>query len=208
MDAMGDFLVQGLEQARRAVVDVVGRDNLQLNPKTMPRSRRARANGRLKQIETIVRRLILLMAFALKLGPLAASAPRAPQAEPDLPEGTQLAIFPRVPVKRFTLMPPARRVILSDQARDTFGAVLGLSGPVSTQPLIDRILALQKILKAPEAAAKRLARTLQRMQAKGEARPMVGPAAGAFRLSPELGAVATALPGFIRAGLESWESSG
>ncbi|MAN47219.1 MAG: hypothetical protein CMF04_13595, partial [Hyphomonas sp.] len=159
MDAMGDFLVQGLEQARRAVVDVVGRDNLQLNPKTMPRSRRAKANGRLKQIETIVRRLILLMALALKLGPLVAGQPRTPQAEPDLPEGIELAIFPRAPVKRFTLMPPARQVTLSDHIRDTSGAVLGLSGPVSTQPLIDRILALQKILKAPEAAAKRLART-------------------------------------------------
>ena len=85
---------------------------------------------------------------------------------------------------------------------------MGPSGPVSTKPLIDRILALQKILKAPEAAAKRLARTLQRMKAKGEPKPMVGSAAGAFRLSAELGAVSTALPEFIRAALESWESSG
>ena len=208
MREMGDFLERGLELARRAVVTVVGRDNLQLNPETMPRSRRARANGRLKQIETIVRRLILLMALALRLEPLAASQPRAPQTEPNLPEGVELAIFPRVPLKRFTLMPPAQSPVLSGQFRDTFGSVLGPSGPVSTKPLIDRILALQKILKAPEAAAKRLARTLQRMKAKGEPKPMVGSAAGAFRLSAELGAVSTALPEFIRAALESWESSG
>ncbi|WP_155838247.1 hypothetical protein, partial [Hyphomonas beringensis] len=78
---MGDFLERGLELARRAVVTVVGRDNLQLNPETMPRARRARANGRLKQIETIVRRLILLMALALRLEPQAASQPRAPKVE-------------------------------------------------------------------------------------------------------------------------------
>ena len=37
---------------------------------------------------------------------------------------------------------------------------------------------------------------------------MVGAATPAFRLSPELGALATLLPAQISVGLETWESSG
>ncbi|KCZ52085.1 hypothetical protein HY3_03015 [Hyphomonas pacifica] len=37
---------------------------------------------------------------------------------------------------------------------------------------------------------------------------MTGPVDSAFRLSPELGAIASLLPGMIRAGLEGWEGSG
>ena len=57
-----------------------------------------------------------------------------------------------------------------------------------------RILAMQRVLLAPKAAAKRLARTIQRLKAKGEPKPFAGPAESAFLLSPELGALATALP--------------
>lgn len=205
MTDKADFLAMGLELARRAVQEVIGRDNLQLDPRTMPRSRRARANGRLKQIGVIVRRLILLMALALKPAP---PAPRAPATPKDLPEGVELAIFPRVAQYCFTLMPAAQAPVQTGEVRDSSGSSPGQSGPVSTRPLIGRILALQRILNAPEAAARRLARTLERMKARGEPRPVVGQSVSAYRLSAELGAAAAALPGLVRAALETWESSG
>ena len=65
------------------------------------------------------------------------------------------------------------------------------------------------MLLTPKAAAKRLARTIQRLKAKGEPKPFAGPAESAFLLSPELGAFATALPGLVHAKLdETWEDSG
>ena len=61
------FLTLGLDIAEQALLDVIARDNLHLRPEKMPRRRRARANGRLKQIEHIVRRLLTLMALSLHI---------------------------------------------------------------------------------------------------------------------------------------------
>ena len=205
MTESGDYISFGLDRAGGAVMDIIAHDNLQLYPKTMPRTRRAKANGRLKQIEQIVRRLIFLMALALKLEP---PQPREPRKEPDLPDGVELAIFPRVPQRRFVLMPSAQAMTGSEPLPCSVRAVSGPPGPVPTAPLVQRIVALQRVLKAPAAAAKRLARTIERLKAKGDPKPYVGPPQSAFRLGHELGALASALPGLLNAALESWEESG
>lgn len=99
---------------------------------------------------------------------------------------------------------PARQVI-----EGGFPDILRtLSGPVSPHRLMARIAALRRVIADPDGHALRLARSLKRLQKHGEPRPAVGPATSAFRLSPELGAIATLLPAQIRAGLDSWESSG
>jgi len=201
----GDYISFGLEQARGAVLGLMARDNLQLQPKTMPRTRRQKASGRLKQVEIIVRRLIFLMALALKLAPV---RPRTPAPEEALEDDVELAIFPRVPQRRIVLMPPAQAPAVFSPFMVHVAPVSGPPGPVSSAPLIARISALLHLLKAPETAAKRLARIIERLKAKGEPRPIAGPVASAFRLSPELGALSTALPGQINAALETWESSG
>ena len=73
---------------------------------------------------------------------------------------------------------------------------------------LQRIVALQRVLANPDAAAKRFARAIERVKAKGDPKPYVGPPKSAFRLSPELGALAVALPGLLNAAMETWESSG
>ena len=99
---------------------------------------------------------------------------------------------------------PARQTIEGD-----FPDILRtLSGSVSPHRLMARIAALRRVIADPDGHALRLARNLKRLQKHGEPRPAVGPATSAFRLSPELGAIATLLPAQIRAGLDSWESSG
>ncbi|HCN93393.1 MAG TPA: hypothetical protein DIT86_09280, partial [Hyphomonas sp.] len=73
---MHAFIEQGLKAAQGAVLDVRAQAGLHLEPDSVSRRVRARVRGRLKTIETIVRRLIILMAAALDLPPL-------PQASPD-----------------------------------------------------------------------------------------------------------------------------
>ena len=216
MSKTAEFLSCGLERARGAVVSVVGMADLQTGARDLTHGLLARASGRLRQVEAIVRRLIFLMALSVQLGP---TAPRKrggagePGLPAGLPEGTELAIFPRAYQHRLQLLPPRTPFAVTGQGWGSFGAVSVQSEDRSRakpdpRRLIARIVAVQRVLAAPEAHARRLARSLKRLQAKGEPQPMIGPVESAFRLSPELGAIASLLPGMIRAGLESWESSG
>ena len=200
------FLSMGLEVAERALTDLVARDNLHLRPEKMPRTRRAKANGRLKQIEQIVRRLLTLMALSLHI---VFAPPRKRAPAPGLPEGAQLVTFPGAADPCFALLPRAGGPFPSGQVMGTFGTSYGPQGPVPTARLLARIRAIRRVLKSPDSAAKRLARFIQRLKARGEPRPMAGHAQSAFRLSPELGALSTALPGLLNASLEAtWEESG
>lgn len=204
MDAQTDILKRGLEHAGRAVLDASALANLHLGPKVIGRGVAQRISGRLKMLETIVRRLILVLALNLTLAPAAPRAARPdPRPEPDLPDGVELAIFPRLYPRRLKLL-PARQVIEGD-----FPDISRtISGPVSPHRLMARIAALRRVIADPDGHALRLARSLKRLQKNGEPPPMVGAATSAFRLSPELGAIATLLPAQIKAGLDSWESSG
>ncbi|WP_290480620.1 hypothetical protein [Hyphomonas sp. UBA2660] len=200
------FLSMGLEVAERALTDLVARDNLHLRPEKMPRTRRAKANGRLKQIEQIVRRLLTLMALSLHI---VFAPPRKRAPAPGLPEGVELVTFPGAADPCFALPPRAGGPFPSGPVMDTFGTTYGPQGPVPTARLLARIRAIRRVLKSPDSAAKRLARFIQRLRARGEPRPMAGYAHSAFRLSPELGALSTALPGLLNASLEAtWEESG
>ncbi|HBX92018.1 MAG TPA: hypothetical protein DEG79_03865, partial [Hyphomonas sp.] len=174
------FLSMGLEVAERALTDLVARDNLHLRPEKMPRTRRAKANGRLKQIEQIVRRLLTLMALSLHI---VFAPPRKRAPAPGLPEGVELVTFPGAADPCFALPPRAGGPFPSGPVMDTFGTTYGPQGPVPTARLLARIRAIRRVLKSPDSAAKRLARSLQRLKASGEPRPMTGHAHSAFRLS-------------------------
>ena len=200
------FITMGLGLAADALREVIARDNLHLRPVHMPRSRRARAGGRLKLVEQIVRRLIVIMALGLH-AVFAPPKPRAPA--PALPDGVEIAIFPGAAEYHLTLLPAPTHLSLSEPFPDIARRDCGNTGPVSTARLLARIRALHRILKSPEAAAKRLARSLQRQKSKGRPSPMVGPAPNAFRLNPALGALSTALPGLLNAKLGlAWNDSG
>ena len=51
------------------------------------------------------------------------------------------------------------------------------------------------------------ARSLDRQRKRGDPKPVALPMASAYRLRPELGAIATALPGMLNAALETWDNS-
>lgn len=205
MNASSEIISKGLVLAQDALVDLMGRENLHLRPKTMPRARRSKASGCLKHLEMIVRRLILLMALALK--------PAAPCRKPDvkspLPlDGVEIVTFPTVAVRRLKLLPRLQDMTLGAGFPDLPGVVLRDGGQVCTTRLLARLAALHHVLAAPEAHASRLAHALRRLKEKGEPRPMVGAAPPVYGLRPELGAVSTLLPVLLTRALGLWDDTG
>ena len=213
MDAQTDILKHGLAQAALVMMDASALGNLHLGPRRIGRGLAQRISGRLRQVEAIVRRILFLMALRLNYTP---APPREPAPRPEseplpapaLPEGVELAVFPRLARRRLVLLPPRQDLAVSGPFSEMLQAAARPCGPVSPLKLMARIAALQTVFAAPEAHALRLARSLYRLQAAGEPRPVIGPAAGAFRLPPELGALATLPPAQISAALEMWDNSG
>lgn len=189
MNGMAAFIEQGLKAAQGAVLDVRAQAGLHLEPESVSRRVRARVLGRLKANETIVRRLIVLMAAALDL-------PSLPQANPD--QTGAAASAPR----------PALADNVED-VTDTFGTS---SGPVHrlnltgrrTAGLMDWQDAFARKGAAQAPAAKRLARHLAQMKARQEPRPVCPPSTGNFRLGAELGSLASALPGLVSRAVADW----
>ena len=215
MNGMAAFIEQGLKAAQGAVLDVRAQAGLHLEPDSVSRRVRARVRGRLKVIETIVRRLIILMAAALDLPPLpqaspgqtgaAASAPRPALAD-TVEDVTDTFGTSYGPVHRLNLT--GRRTDGLMDWQDAFagkGAAQTLvAGPVPAAPLIAHIIALQRLLKDPAPTARRLARHLAQMKARQEPRPVCPPSTGNFRLGAELGSVASALPGLVSRAVADW----
>ncbi|KDA02633.1 hypothetical protein [Hyphomonas oceanitis] len=192
------FVTHGIAQAQRALANVAVITNAHLNPTTLKRTLAQRARAELARLEIIIRRLLTLMALGLVLPPVTirASSGHHPDAE-------------RVETKasgRLTGLSP--RVMGPDMVGDGLATATRACGPVQAAPILARLAALQELLAAPEAHAKRLARTLERQRRAGEAAPMALPMTRTHRMPPELGAIATALPELLRAAFKSWESSG
>ena len=199
-----DFIHHGLEQARLALWSVINMTNAQLRPLTLKRSLKQKAMGRLKQIEIIVRRLLTLMALALELAPVRPRTCLTPAAPVPLPEGTETVTFPAS--YRFALSGRMQPEV-DPEASVVFPGSIRAYGPVPAAPFLARVSALYKVLEAPELYAKRLARSLDRQQKRGDPKPVALPMASAYRLRPELGLIATALPGLLNAALEKWDNS-
>jgi hypothetical protein len=187
------FLEQGIRAALYALADTASRANLHLKPKTITKSLKRRCMAEMKVIAVLIRRLIMLMALA----PL---KPRTSKPAPKI-EGAEdvTASFGPQP-SGFSLAPPKAgppMLCLS-------GVYVVPKRSVDAAPVIARLVTLIRILKNPEPHAKRLARTIQRWQAAGEARPHVVPMAARHRLDPELGLVASLLPQLLNEALKNW----
>ena len=211
MIGLDAFIDQGLAAARNALLGVRAEAGLHLAPKTVSKRLHARVRSRLKAIETIVRRLITLMAAALEVAPAggagATGRAAAPTAQPDGAEDvTQSFAALQGPVYHLRLTArPVRGLADWHQMLAGSGSASALAtGPVPAAPLLAQIVALHRVLKDPEPAARRLARHLAGLKARRQPRPICPPSAGDFRLGAELGSVSTALPGLITRALADW----
>ena len=192
------FVSHGIAHAQRALANVAVMTRAHLNPTTLKRTLARRARAELARLEIIIRRLLTLMALGLVLPPVAI---RASSVHP--------SCTGRVETKasgRLTGLAPL--ILGPDMDRDGLATATRACGPVQAAPILARLAALQDLLAAPEAHARRLARTLERQRKAGEAAPMALPMTRTHRLPPELGAIATALPELLRDAFKSWESSG
>ena len=97
---------------------------------------------------------------------------------------------------------PARTWITGAAFSDT--RQLADPGPVSAAPVLTRWAALHKLIKHPDRAARRLARTLERWRAAKEPPPQISPAGATYRFGAELGLVASLLPQRLAAALSDW----
>lgn len=196
----GDILKQGFEQVRLELAEIVGAANLHLKPDTLGRGLAARTRARLKALEVILRRLILLLAATLSLAP---AKPRTPPAAAPCPEGVEdvTASF-GVRAKRRTipLFGPAGRAPPAAQE----GKGVRLTGDVPAAGLLAHAAALYRVLKDPNIMARRMARKLDQMRARGEMRPVCLPQAGRHRMRAELGLLSGLLPDLIRTVLAPW----
>ena len=204
MTGSSDLISHGLREASLALTNIIGMTNIHLKPLTLPRSLARRASGRLKQLEIIVRRLLTLMALALTLAPVRPRTGLTPAAPAPLPEGTETVTFPAP--YRFALSGRVQPEV-DPEASVVFPGSVRAYGPVPAAPFLARVSALYKVLEAPEVYAKRLARSLDRQRKRGDPKPVALPMASAYRLRPELGLIATALPGLLNAALEKWDNS-
>ena len=201
MDQKTSLIEQGLENLRLDLLDALGGANLHLQPETISRSLYAKVRAKLKVLEQVLRRLLVLLAMTLDLAPV---RPRALQAAAPLPEGVE-----DVTSSFRAHLPALYRMALmgrpSGPPRD-FGALAStrLSGPVPAMPLMRRAAVLLKIMKNPDAAARRMARLIGRMKRRGEAKPYCLPLAARGRLRPELALLTSAITLEVNAALADW----
>jgi len=195
------LIEQGLKAAEAEVADAVVMANLHLKPDTITKSLRQRCMARYRQIAVIVRRLIFLLALSVQLAPTKPRAPRQAASQPGVEDvtasfGPQPAAFSLAPAK-LTPRP------------ESFASVTGgkPSGPVTAGPLIARICMLLRVIREPEAHARRLAITLRRWRTRGEPKPFIGPSAGRQRLRAELGLVAGLLPNLLNTAMADWPNT-
>ena len=201
MDDQTALLEQGFTGLRNDLLDTLGDANLHLQPETITRTLHARVRAKLKVIETLLRRLILLLAMTLDLAPVRPRAARLAAPPPEGVEDVTASFRAHLPPQyRMALMPPPSRAPGEISAL----ATARRTGPVLAMPLLRRAAGLLKVIKKPDAAARRMARLIERMKTRGDVRPYCLPIAGRHRLRPDLALLAGAIRLQVNSALADW----
>lgn len=197
MSRLDGFLHEGFTAIGDTLTEALGRSGLYLAPATLGKMAARRFRASLKLLETLLRRLLVLMALQME------GAPR--QTRPSGPARDERPAGPRA--RGFVLVPPYR---YDPQALEALqaGRHPPKPGPVPAGPLLHRYRTLIGLLADPEPTARRMARRLARLRASGEAAPIIFPLERLHRLGPALGLIAAALPGHLNLALASFYDSG
>lgn len=185
MTQLAGFIEEGFSTVRDAVVETMDRLSVDFRP-TLTQAVARYARRQIKLVETLLRRLLVLLAA--ELGPLAPVKP----STPDAPTGTGAAVRES---KRslFQLVPS-----LSTEGPgfdDLRGGAHPATGPdTDAAPLLHRLGLLLQHLDNPVPLARRMARILNRVKAAGEPRPFMMPLQGLVRVPHPVALLAQALP--------------
>nr|WP_321358894.1 hypothetical protein [uncultured Hyphomonas sp.] len=190
-----DFLSQAYNTIARAIAVAGVKVGLFRMPETIAHSVNWRVRAELKRLAVLLRRLIFLLALQMELAPL---PPRmgSNYHEPKKPDVTYRYVFTMVPG-------PSRPCPQFLKGPVTVPS----RGPVPAAPLIARWQAMLDTLKHHKRRAKCLARTIQRWQAAGEARPHVPPIPRSHRMPAALALVSGGLTVQLIDALKRWPDS-
>lgn len=204
------FIEAGLGAIREALRLAAAQAGLGEREGTITLCAARRFRSTLRQLETLLRRLIVLIAAGLDLAP---EPPRAPhQTDPVIP--AKAGISGRESGQLDSPRPEARRgyrfILTPEAGFDPAIRLALLARPklypncTGIGPLLDRFQTLMRHLDRPERLARRMARHLARMRAAGAMRPICPPPQHTHRLGHELGVIADYLPFAIRDALAGW----
>ncbi|KCZ89227.1 hypothetical protein [Hyphomonas jannaschiana] len=190
-----DFFSQAFYTIARAIAEAGVNVDLFKNPQTIAKSVNRRVRAELKRLAVLLRRLIFLEALQMELAPL---TPRigSNYYEPKKPDAEYRYIFTMVPAPSR----PCPHFLKGP-------VIVPTRGPVPAAPLIARWNAMLDTLKHHKRRARCLARTIQRWQAAGEARPHVPPIPNTHRMPADLGLVSGGLTVQLNDALKRWPDS-
>lgn len=202
MSEGSNFHAEILRLAGGAVSELVGALRLAERGPMLSRRLVHWARRRLKALESVTRRLVMLLALTMPIdeSEIAGSPPPSTPSRA-APSSLQNTKDLRPHYLRLSPHP------LIFATEDSFPAGPAQTGPVPTSELVRRITALQRILYAPEAYAKRLARTLASLRAIGEPAPVLLSHPRAQGLPPELVLAAGSLHLQLNDALKVWDNS-
>jgi hypothetical protein len=190
------FLSQAFNTLARAIAEAGVKVGLFKTPETISKSLNRKVRAELKRLAVLLRRLIFLLALQMELAPLKARI-GSNYYDPKKEEADYRYIFTMVPA-------PSRPCPHFLKGPVT----LPVHGPVPAAPLIARWQAMLDTMKHHKRRAKRLARTIQRWQSAGEARPHVPPVPNTHRLPAPVALVSGGLTVQLIEALKDWPDTG
>jgi len=187
-----EFFSQAFHTIARAIAEADVNVDLFKTPETIAKPVNRCVRAELKRLAMLLRRLIFLLALRLELAPL---KPRTGSNyyEPKKEETEYRYVFTMVPA-------PSRPCPYFLKGPVTVPE----RGPVPAAPLIARWNAMLDTLKNHKRQAKCLARTIQRWQAAGEARPHVPPIPNTHRMPAAIALVSGGLTVQLLEALKRW----
>ncbi|MEQ8559235.1 MAG: hypothetical protein RIB03_13040 [Henriciella sp.] len=203
MEQHRGFVEAGLKSARDALQEAGARENLHLYPEEITRAATQRLRTKLRAIETLVRRLLLLLAAMLDV---AQASPHHQTASPSKRCDGQPA--PSGRVARFDLLPSATfDPVALAKLRERGGLKPDCKWTMAG-PLLERFRRIMDVFDDPGRYATLMARRINRLKAAGGLPPICPEQRRTFRLGHELGLIATALPRLVRDALLAWFDTG
>ncbi|MEZ6000923.1 hypothetical protein [Hyphomonas sp.] len=186
------YLSQAFNTLARAIAKAGVNVDLYKTPETISKSVNRRVRAELKRLAVLLRRLIFLLALQMDLAPL---KPRigSNYYAPKTPDAEYRYIFTMVPAPSR----PCPHFLKGP-------VMLPVPGPVPAAPLIARWQAMLDTMKHHKRRARCLARTIQRWQAAGEARPHVPPIPNTHRMLAAVALVSGGLTVQLIEALKAW----
>ncbi|HIG21062.1 hypothetical protein [Henriciella sp.] len=212
-------MAAGLRALREEMADLDFIAGLSSGDGGLGRRLYAQLRARLILIETLLRRLLVLMAASIEVSvkmpvipeaakPLSGTsanqiAPSQPPSAPSHPKHPRKRGFPYLPRLR-ERTPPGSDLFALLSAEH--------SGPRpafrSKTPLAHRYCTIMGVLRRPERAARRMAFTLARLRAAGAPRPLCLTPLNLKRASEEISLIAATLPERVARALVGWYDTG